>query len=187
MSKVYESVPVFENERWLLRFVEKTDCQALLAVYSDKNALPFFNSDNCDGDNFYYYTKELMDKAIDFWLYSYKEKYFVRWAVVDKARGKAAGSIELFKRLSEDAFNESAVLRLDVGSSYEKADVLKDIMQLIIPPAFEMFNCKQLVTKIPVYAVERTKAAEEFGLVRTNELLIAKDGVPFNGYWTYKK
>ena len=27
-------------------------------VYGDKNALPFFNSDNCHGDNFYYPDEE---------------------------------------------------------------------------------------------------------------------------------
>ena len=37
----------------------------ILKIYSDKNALPFFNSDNCHGDNFYYPTKEKMDSAID--------------------------------------------------------------------------------------------------------------------------
>ena len=89
MKNVYEECPVFENEHWLLRFVEKSDSEALLKVYGDKNALPFFNSDNCDGDNFYYHTKELMDKAMDFWLYSYREKWFVRWAIIDKASGKA--------------------------------------------------------------------------------------------------
>ena len=100
MKKVYEECPTFESEKWLLRFVEKSDSDDLLQVYSDKNALPFFNSDNCDGDNFYYHTKELMNKAIDFWLYSYKEKWFVRWAIIEKSTGKAIGTIELFKRLS---------------------------------------------------------------------------------------
>jgi hypothetical protein len=26
-----------------------------------------------------------MNKAIDFWLYSYKEKWFVRWAIIEKS------------------------------------------------------------------------------------------------------
>ena len=68
MANVYEECPVLENERWRLHLIEKSDAEDLLNVYSDKNALPFFNSDNCDGDNFYYPTKEQMDKAIDFWL-----------------------------------------------------------------------------------------------------------------------
>ena len=185
MSNVYESVPKFENERWLLRFVEKTDADDLLEVYGDKNALPFFNSDNCDGDIFYYPTKELMNKAIDFWLYSYKEKYFVRWAIVDKVTGKAIGTIESFKRISGDSFNESGILRLDVGNKYEKAEILKDIMSLIVPHIFKMFECKQVVTKVPVYAVERTAAAKAFGFEETEAFLLAKDGTPFNGYWIF--
>ena len=187
MKNIYEECPVFENERWLLRFVKKSDSDDLLKVYGDKNALPFFNSDNCDGDNFYYHTKELMDKAIDFWLYSYREKWFVRWAIIDKTSGKAIGTIESFKRLSEDAFNESGVLRLDVGSSYESADALKEIMSLIVPHIFEMFDCKQVVTKVPIYAVERAAAAKDFGFEKTDALLVAKDGVAFNGYWIFRK
>lgn len=186
MSKIYESCPCFENEHWLLRLVKKSDSEDLLSVYGDKNALPFFNSDNCDGDNFYYNTKEKMDKAIDFWLYSYKEKWFVRWAIIDKSNGKAIGTIESFKRLSEDEFNESGVLRLDVGSTYEKADTLEEIMSLIIPHIPEMFDCKQVVTKVPVYAIERISAASAFGFEKTDALLVAKDGVAFNGYWIKK-
>ena len=63
---IYEKCPILENERFLLRAVEDKDCDDLLKVYSDKNALPFFNSDNCDGDNFYYATKERMAQALDF-------------------------------------------------------------------------------------------------------------------------
>ena len=54
---VYEKCNVIENENYILRLVEAEDCEDLLKVYSDKNALPFFNSDNCDGDNFYYAKK----------------------------------------------------------------------------------------------------------------------------------
>ena len=42
MKNVYEECPTFENEKYLLRFVEKSDADDLLQVYSDKNALPFF-------------------------------------------------------------------------------------------------------------------------------------------------
>ena len=77
-------------------------------------------------------------------------------------------------------------MRLDVGSAYEKADALKEIMSLIVPHIFEMFDCKQVVTKVPIYAVERAAAAKSFGFEKTDSLLVAKDGVAFNGYWIYK-
>ena len=62
--RIYDKFPTFENDELLLRPVGKEDCTDLLAVYSDKNALPFFNSDNCDGDNFYYPTIERMNDAL---------------------------------------------------------------------------------------------------------------------------
>lgn len=63
---IYEKCPEFESERFLIRQLYDKDCDDLLKVYSDKKALPFFNSDNCDGDNFYYATKEKMAEAISF-------------------------------------------------------------------------------------------------------------------------
>ncbi len=84
MRNVYENVPEFENESFLLRMVSNNDIDSLFKVYSDKKAIPFFNSDNCHGDTFYYDTIEKMKKAVEFWLYSYKEKYFVRWSIMEK-------------------------------------------------------------------------------------------------------
>ena len=49
-----------------------------------------------------------------------------------------------------------------------------------------MFDCRQVVTKVPIYAIERMEAAKKFGFEKTDALLVAKDGVAFNGYWVYK-
>lgn len=54
----FHTCPTSESEKFIIRLFQDEDCDNLLKVYSDKNALPFFNSDNCDGDNFYYATKE---------------------------------------------------------------------------------------------------------------------------------
>ena len=54
LMNIYETCPILESEKFILRLDKENDCDDLLKVYSDKNALPFFNSDNSDGDNFYY-------------------------------------------------------------------------------------------------------------------------------------
>ena len=82
MSDVYKNCPTFESNRFLLRFSQLDDAGDLVSVYSDKNSLPFFNSDNCHGDNFYYPTEERMREAIKFWLSSYSTKWFVRWTIM---------------------------------------------------------------------------------------------------------
>jgi len=185
MTDVYEKVPVFESSRWLLRFVEKKDAEDLLEVYGDKMALPFFNSDNCHGDNFYYPDLERMNKAIDFWLYSYKEKFFVRWSILDKLTSMAVGTIELFSRKAADAFNNCALLRLDVRSDLENACALSDIASLVVNDAKALFTSEKIITKIPIFALERRIAFEKLGFVKSEEALIGADGWKYRDYWVF--
>lgn len=124
---IYETCPTLESERFILRLFEDSDCDDLLTVYSDKNALPFFNSDNCDGDNFYYSTKKRMAAAIGFWHMSYENGWFVRLSVVDKETTSVIGTVELCTRVSNDEFNNMGILRVDVRSDYEEENELYDI------------------------------------------------------------
>ena len=155
---IYETCPVLENEKLIIRLFQNEDCDDLLIVYSDKNALPFFNSDNCDGDNFYYATKERMTEAISFWNMSYENGWFARLSIVDKAVSDVIGTVEL---------NE-----------------LYSIFSLITPELEKMLGCKGVLTKAPIYAVERIKAIQKVGFTKSEHLLIGKTGYAYDGYWT---
>ena len=183
---IYETCPVLENDKFLLRLTENDDCDDLLKVYSDKNALPFFNSDNCDGDNFYYETRERMTEALHFWDLSYKNGWFVRFSIVDKEVSSVIGTVELCLRVSEDEFNNMGILRVDVRSDYEKAEILYDIVALITPCLSEMLGCNGIITKAPIYAVERIKAIQKAGFTKSEHLLIGKTGYAYDGYWIMK-
>ena len=181
---IYEACPVLESENFLFRQVKEEDCDDLLKVYSDKYALPFFNSDNCDGDNFYYATGERMAEAIAFWHLSYKNGWFARLSIVDKGESNVIGTIELCLRVSEDVFDHMGILRIDVRSDYEKEDVLYEIAALITPHLSELLGCSGIITKVPIYAVERTKAFQKAGFVKSEHLLTGKTGYAYDGYWT---
>ena len=188
MPDIYTSVPTFENDSFILRFVQKGDANDLLAVYSDKNALPFFNSDNCHGDNFYYHDLDRMNKAVDFWLDSYKNKWFVRWSIIDKTIKKAIGSIELFHREANDAFNHTGLFRLDLHSDSEKSDTIEEISGLIIESAYSLFDTNRIITKIPLYAIERQTAFAKLGFTKSEELLIGTmDNYAYKDYWEKKR
>lgn len=188
MTDVYKQCPVFEDDKYLLRFVDENDADDLLEVYSNKMALPFFNSDNCDGDNFYYPNQEKMKSAVDFWLRSYETKWFVRWSIIDKAISKVIGTIEMFHRKANDDFNDVGVMRLDLRSDYERSDVLQELFSLFIPSAYELFDCTEIITKIPIYAIERMDAAQKYGFTKSESYLIGtNDHYAYNGYWTIKK
>lgn len=180
---IYEECPTLENDRFLIRLTTKEDCVDLLEVYSDKNALPFFNSDNCHGDNFYYATKERMSEAIDFWEMLYENGWFVRLSIVDKVVSKVIGTVKVCLRVSEDVFNNMGILRLDVKSEYEKERFLYDIFSIVTPHMNEMLGCHGTITKVPIYAIERINAIQRAGYTKSKDYLIGSDGFTYDGYW----
>ena len=181
---IYRTCPALESEKFLFRLVQDEDCNDLLKVYSDKNALPFFNSDNCNGDNFYYATKDRMSEAINFWKTAYDNGWFVRLSVIDKSVSSVIGTVELCMRVSEDRFNHMGILRVDVRSDYEREDSLYDIFSLITPRLEEMLGCQGVLTKAPIYAVERISAIRKAGFRKSEHLLISNNGYAYDGYWT---
>ncbi|MBQ8613547.1 MAG: GNAT family N-acetyltransferase [Ruminiclostridium sp.] len=182
MHNVYERCPVFENERFLLKQVSHDDCQDLLKVYSDKKSVPLFNSDNCNGDDFYYTTEERMKQAIGFWLMEYEKKYYVRWSVFDKFKNEAIGTIELFNRKAEDYFTDCGLLRLDLRSDYENEKDISCILELIVSFAFECFFCDKIATKAIPSASERIKAMKKIGFTLSEEKVKGHDNTEYGSY-----
>lgn len=185
---IYEQCPVIENERFKLRFVSADDCNDLLKVYSDKAAVKLFNSDNCNGDDFYYTTPERMKQAIDFWLFSYEHGYFVRFSIVDKKTSAVVGTIEIFKRIADDYFTDCGLLRLDLASAYEKRDIVDELLALVIEPIFGWFDCGMIAAKAIPEAAERICALERHGFALSGEKIIgAHDHKEYGNYYVLKK
>ena len=132
-----------------------------------------------------YATKERMTEAIGFWHMSYENGWFVRLSIVDKAASSVIGTVELCLRASEDEFNNTGILRVDVRSDYEQETALYDIFELVAPKLETMLGCKGVITKAPIYAVERIKAIQKVGFTKSEHLLVGKTGNAYDGYWTY--
>lgn len=180
---VYAQCPEMENERFFLRLVTQQDCDDLWKVYSDAAAVPLFNSDNCDGDDFHYQTRERMMQGIRFWRWSYEHGCFVRWSILDKGTGCAVGTVELFHRISEDSYNHCAVLRLDLRSDYEREGQIADILALLFPQTFAWFDCNKVITKAKPMAAERIQALTSIGFVSGDAPLIGNSGIEYWDYW----
>lgn len=184
---VYQSCSTLQNDKFLLRLVEDRDLADLLKVYSDEQAAPFFNSDNCHGDDFHYTTLERMQQAFDFWVQAYQNGWFVRFAVVDVATNEVIGTIEEFKRDENDFFTDCGLLRLDLRSDYETSPVITSILSLITLPSFDLFGCSIVATKAVPDAAERIQALTSFGFTKSAEPLVGHDGTKYYDYYVYKK
>lgn len=110
----------------------------------------------------------------------------MRLSIIDKTVSNVIGTIELCLRVSDDEFNHMGILRIDVRSDYEKTDMLYDIIILIIPHLSEMLGCEGIITKVPIYAVERMEAVQKAGFTKSEHLLIGKTGYAYDGYWIMK-
>ncbi len=179
----YENCPVFDSDNFIIRLIENDDYDALLKVYSDKNALPFFNSDNCDGDNFYYDTIKKMKEVLAFWQTAFDNGWFTRLSIVDKITSEVIGTVELCLHVSEDAFNNTCILRVDVRSDYEREDALFEIFSLLTPKVEKLVGGKGVITKAPIYAIERINALKKAGYKKSDNFLIGKSGYKYGEYW----
>ena len=183
---VYQKCPTFESEHYLLRMVKNEDNADLFKVYSDEKSVPFFNGDNCGGDDFHYTTERRMEQAIEYWLWEYGRKGFVRWAIVSKTSNEVIGTIELFHRESNDYFTNCGLLRLDIRSDYETAGEIVNILKLIIGPTYTLFHCDKIATKAIEEATERISALKALGFEPSNEKLIGHDGTEYDSYFVLK-
>ena len=184
---VYEHCPVLINDCFRLELVSFAHSCDLLKVYSDINAVPLFNSDNCGGDNFYYTSYERMNDAIDYWLWEYSRKGFVRLSIIDIHTAVTVGTVEMFKRVADDFFTDTVLLRLDLRSDYEKSVLIESIVCLILGNCFDLFDCRSVTTKAVSQASERITALTKLGFVKSQEKLIGHDGTEYFDYYIYFK
>ena len=163
------------------------DWKELIVVYKDAMCIPFFNSDNCHGDIFYYSTEERMKKAISFWLDSAEKGYFTRKVIVDNSNNRAIGTIEYFVRSGEENYNDTIVLRVDVHHYYEKKKPLVKILRLAVKDAFESCKCNDIITKGWEYAIERREALKLLGFKEQDDDLIGHNKEKYSNYWLLNK
>ncbi|MDR2655683.1 MAG: GNAT family N-acetyltransferase [Oscillospiraceae bacterium] len=150
----YEVCPVYENENFLLRKVSLGDVEDLLSCYSDPKT--FLNYDNCTSDFHYLSVKEMWD-CIMFWLLEYRQSKYVRFAIVDKSRARAVGTIEIFRH--ESGYG---ILRVDISSDYENETYLTELLTLA-DNFFEPFGFDEMLTKGFGDSAGRVKALSDSG------------------------
>lgn len=175
MESVYEVCPTYKNAYITLRQTVLDDAEELLRCYSDKKSVPFFNSDNCNGDDFYYTSIERMKEAIKFWDFSYNNGYFVRWTIILNNTNEIIGTIEMFHRMAEDEFNHYGVLRIDLKNEYENQKAIDSILEITNESFYTLFDVKSILTKGFPEARERVTSLKKKGFIPLHKKFIIYD------------
>ena len=79
------------------------------------------------------------------------------------------------------------LLRLDIRSDYEITSEIVKILELIIEPAYVLFQCDKIATKAIDLAVERISALKRLGFKYSEEKLIGHDGTEYDSYYVLEQ
>ena len=154
----FKQCPAFETANFLLRKTIPEDAKELLQCYSDQEAVKFFNADNCHTD-FYFQTLEKMQEYMKVWESEYLNKVYVRFSIMNKSNKQIIGTIEFCPWLKKaEGFGKLAVLRLDLCSSYEKEEIISELLQTVDEYLYDLFQVDEVFTKAIPTASERISA-----------------------------
>lgn len=173
---VFEDDTLFESEHFLLRPVELTDAADLLRCYGDEEAVARMNADNCTSAFLLKSLPEMAD-CIRFWRSDGERAQYIRFAVVDKADGRAVGTCELFPREKLGPLKRVGLLRVDLMSAYETEEALNELFGLFHREFYEQL--RYLMTKAPAAATLRRELLRAWGYAAVR----SKKVIPFDGYW----
>ena len=175
---IYENTPQYESKHFLLRKVRLTDAGDLLRCYSDPEAVGRMNADNCT-NNFHFTTLSDMEACIRFWLDEVSKGYYLRFALVDKAEGRAFGTTEIFNKGDLGPLPQVGLLRLDLAARYETEDVLRELFSLTHEHFYGLLELQYMMTKAPRAAGVRRMAMEKLGYLPVKNPSVA----PYEDYW----
>lgn len=180
---IYETCPVFITPRFNLRLIKSADAPGLLKVYSDKVAWAYFNADNCTS-SFRYTTLRQMQECVDMWVRAYREGWFVRWTILQED-GRPVGTVEMFRRDDGEDGRGCGVLRMDVLRRHEFEDVFCELLEIMLEPLHEFFDCAEILTKAPRFALQRREALEKNGF-RPAKPQKGQNGLVYDDYWSHR-
>ena len=150
-SDPYEKCPEYESRSFLLRLLSTDDANDLFECYNGD----IITSDNNTEKVFHFSTIKKARECIKSWLREYERRYYVRFAIIEKQNGRAAGTVEIFD-YGEKEIGHS-VLRIDILSHYENEEHLSEILR-IADQFFCDFLCSTIVTKAVPEATRRINA-----------------------------
>jgi predicted amidohydrolase/RimJ/RimL family protein N-acetyltransferase len=160
---IYNYCPEYRNTQITLRKTTREDAGALIKCYSDEKAVPLFNSDNCNGDDFHYTSLEQLYRTMDLWETSYNTRRFVRWTVIANESHEGIGTIEMFGRGPAPGIGRFGILRIDLRSDNESRPVIADILEIAEAYFCDAFNVNTILTKAIPRATSRIQTLLDMG------------------------
>ncbi|WP_052339423.1 GNAT family N-acetyltransferase [Gorillibacterium massiliense] len=160
-SSPFQICPFYEGETLSFSLVKEEDAEELFECYSDPVTKSHMNNDNCGGvwDT---PSIDVVRQAIRAWIKEFEVGFFIRWSVTYKPLNQIIGTIEIAPIPNTtrflDGFCRMGILRIDLLSSFEKASIFCDIVNVTADHFFHDFDIDHIITKSPEDQYQKTEA-----------------------------
>lgn len=159
----YRECPTLETEHFTLRLIREEDAEDLHACYGDPQARRLLNDDNCPPFEF---SAERLPELVRGWLVrDYALGNYIRFSIVDTQTKKAVGTMEVYDRKVQQTQRTTGILRVDIASAYERAELLEEIIAASCRIFFDNFHSEVVLTKAIPEAEERIAALRAQGFL----------------------
>jgi ribosomal-protein-alanine N-acetyltransferase len=170
-DEVFESFPVLETDRLILREINLKDVNEIYAVRSDKEAMKYF------GHNVYTSVAEAED-MIRVVIDGFKNKEGIRWGITLKDSDKLIGSAGIWRLLKQHHRGE---IGYDLLPKYWKQGIMFEALSEIIKFGFDKMNLHSIEANLDPDNIASVKLLEKSGFEKEGHL---KDSFYLNGVFT---
>lgn len=185
METVYDFCPKLDSEHFKYQYVTSFDVDGMVRLYSDEKTVKLCNFDNINENCFEFYDKAAVIRLVRFWQNHFRTREFLRYTVIDIKSDEPVGSLEMFRRMTDDEYLYCCMLRIDLLSKYEHANYIEEILSTIMEPMLLVFDCYKMATKILPRSKARKLAIERLDFDMTPKKLIGIDGEEYDNYYMY--
>ncbi|MBK8551736.1 MAG: GNAT family N-acetyltransferase [Ignavibacteria bacterium] len=170
-EEVFDSFPVLETERLILREITPGDVREIFAIRSSEEAMKYF------GHNVYTSLTEA-DDMINAIVNGFKNKEGIRWGITLKGSEKLIGSGGPWRLLKEH-------LRCEIGydllPQYWKKGIMTEALREIIKFCFDKMNMHSIEANVDPDNIASVKLLEKLGFEKEGHL---KESFYFNDVFT---
>ncbi|WP_047985736.1 GNAT family N-acetyltransferase [Ornithinibacillus californiensis] len=159
-SQLLTEIPVLETERFTLRGVTPNDATKLFPMMSNKETMKFITPDPVKSE-------ADMQEVVTNYLTKFKDQKEIPWVIINKETDEIIGQFRLHKL---HLWHRKAEMGAVVGEAFQQKGVMTEVLQVILPFAFETLNLNRLVGDIFAENDGSRKLLEKFGFTKEGVL-----------------
>jgi [ribosomal protein S5]-alanine N-acetyltransferase len=160
IENFFTEIPILETKHYLLRGVSLDDSLELFPVLRNKETMKYITPNPVKSE-------EEVREVISSHLGNFLEKKEIPWVIIEKGTAVMVGQFRLHKL---HLWHEKAEMGAVIQDEFQRKGVMTEVLQVILPFAFETMKLNRLVGDIFAENVGSRKLLEKYNFTKEGVL-----------------